>query len=73
MRGNLNRAATLTQLEIGATDSRFFRACDTVAYGTGLFSANVTSEDTSSRFHGHDERIGVESLALTTPTCGWAS
>jgi acetylornithine deacetylase/succinyl-diaminopimelate desuccinylase-like protein len=59
-------ATLLPQLEIGATDARFFRAKGTVAYGTGLFSASVTYEDMISRFHGHDERIDVESLALTT-------
>ena len=53
-------------MEIGATDSRFFRAKGTVAYGTGLFSPNVTFEDMLSRFHGHDERIDVDSLTLTT-------
>jgi acetylornithine deacetylase/succinyl-diaminopimelate desuccinylase-like protein len=56
----------LPQLDIGATDARFFRAKGTVAYGTGLFSAGVTYEDMISRFHGHDERIDVQSLALTT-------
>ena len=56
----------LPQLEIGATDARFFRAKGTVAYGTGLFSSGVTYEDMISRFHGHDERIDVESLGLTT-------
>ena len=34
-----------------------------VAAGT---SPNVTYEDMISRFHGHDERIDVESLGLTT-------
>ena len=59
-------SALLPQLEIGATDARFFRRRGTVAYGTGLFSANVTYEDMISRFHGHDERIDVESLGLST-------
>jgi acetylornithine deacetylase/succinyl-diaminopimelate desuccinylase-like protein len=59
-------ATLLPQLEIGATDARFFRRKGTVAYGTGLFSPNVTYEDMISRFHGHDERIDVESLGLTT-------
>ena len=59
-------AALLPQLEIGATDARFFRRRGTIAYGTGLFSAGVTYEDMISRFHGHDERIDVESLGLTT-------
>jgi acetylornithine deacetylase/succinyl-diaminopimelate desuccinylase-like protein len=56
----------LPQLEIGATDARFFRAKGTVAYGTGLFSAGISYEDMVSRFHGNDERIDVESLGLTT-------
>ena len=59
-------ASLLPQLEIGATDSRFFRAKGTVAYGTGLFSPDVTYEDMLSRFHGHDERIDIASLGLTT-------
>ena len=59
-------ASLLPQLEIGATDARFFRRRGTVAYGTGLFSADVTYEDMISRFHGNDERIDVESLRLTT-------
>ncbi len=59
-------AALLPQLEIGATDARFFRRRGTIANGTGLFSAGVTYEDMISRFHGHDERIDVESLGLTT-------
>ncbi len=37
-----------------------------VAYGAGLFSENCTMESFSSRFHGNDERIDIESLALTT-------
>ena len=59
-------AELLPQLEIGATDARFFRAKGAVAYGTGLFSPDVTFEDMISRFHGHDERIDVASLGLTT-------
>ena len=37
-----------------------------VAYGFGLFSRALTAEAMSGRFHGNDERIDVESLALTT-------
>jgi acetylornithine deacetylase/succinyl-diaminopimelate desuccinylase-like protein len=59
-------SSLLPQLEIGATDARFFRAKGTVAYGTGLFSAGLTYEDMVSRFHGNDERIDVDSLRLTT-------
>ena len=37
-----------------------------VAYGFGLFSRALTAEAMAGRFHGNDERIDVESLALTT-------
>lgn len=50
----------------GGTDSRFYRAKGAVAYGAGLFSQDVTYETFSSRFHGNNERIDIESLALTT-------
>jgi acetylornithine deacetylase/succinyl-diaminopimelate desuccinylase-like protein len=56
----------LPQLEIGATDARFFRSKGTIAYGTGLFSSGLSYEDMVSRFHGNDERIDVDSLRLTT-------
>ena len=59
-------AARLTELIVGATDSRFFREKGTVAYGTGLFSPGVSFSQFASRFHGHDERIDVESLGLCT-------
>jgi acetylornithine deacetylase/succinyl-diaminopimelate desuccinylase-like protein len=54
------------ELIVGATDSRFFREKGAVAYGTGLFSPGVTFEQFASRFHGHDERIDVESLGVCT-------
>ena len=50
----------------GGTDSRFYRNKGAVAYGAGLFSKNCTYESFSKRFHGNDERIDIESLALTT-------
>ncbi len=53
-------------LIVGGTDARFFRARGVVAYGAGLYSPRVTQEAFASRFHGHDERVDVESLALTT-------
>ena len=37
-----------------------------MAYGFGLFSQTLTAEVMSGRFHGNDERIDVESLALTS-------
>lgn len=58
--------ATLTpRLLVGGTDARFFRARGAVAYGFGLFSPAVTYEDLSTRFHGVDERVDVESLRLS--------
>lgn len=59
-------AELLPELIVGATDSRFFREKGTVAYGTGLFGPSVSFEQFASRFHGHDERIDVESLGLST-------
>jgi len=59
-------ASLLPELIVGATDSRFFREKGTVAYGTGLFSPGVSFAQFASRFHGHDERIDVDSLGLCT-------
>jgi acetylornithine deacetylase/succinyl-diaminopimelate desuccinylase-like protein len=60
-------AARLTpQLIVGFTDARVFRAMGSVAYGAGLFSPALGPGDFSSRFHGNDERVDVESLRLTT-------
>jgi len=51
---------------VGGTDARFYRDRGRVAYGTGLFSADFDSSAFGSRFHGHNERIDVESLGLAT-------
>ncbi len=51
---------------VGGTDARFYRDRGRVAYGAGLFSPGMTSATFGSRFHGHDERIDVDSLALAT-------
>ena len=59
-------APLMPSLIVGATDARFFRTKGAVAYGAGLFSDRVHSDDFMSRFHGNDERVDVESLALTT-------
>ncbi len=53
-------------LMVGGTDGRFFRRKGTVVYGAGLFSQAVDRAAIASRFHGHDERIDTESLALCT-------
>jgi acetylornithine deacetylase/succinyl-diaminopimelate desuccinylase-like protein len=59
-------ARLLPRMIVGFTDAPYFRARGAVAYGFGLFSRALTAEAMSSRFHGNDERIDVESLALTT-------
>ncbi|PYN71685.1 MAG: peptidase M20 family protein [Candidatus Rokuibacteriota bacterium] len=59
-------AKLLPRLIVGFTDAPYFRAHGAVAYGFGLFSRALTAEAMSGRFHGNDERVDVESLALTT-------
>jgi len=51
---------------VGGTDNRFFRRAGSVGYGFGLFSQRLTFEDYATMFHGNDERIDQESLALCT-------
>ncbi len=60
------QASLVPRMTTGGTDARFFREKGAVAYGFGLFSAEVTYEEFASRFHGHDERVDVESLRLST-------
>lgn len=47
------------------TDARFFRPKGTIAYGVSLFDRKVAFGDFLRMFHGHDERVSEESLALT--------
>lgn len=59
-------ARVVPSLVTGATDARFFRQRGVTAYGAGLLSNKVTLEEFLNRFHGHNERIDIESLDLTT-------
>jgi acetylornithine deacetylase/succinyl-diaminopimelate desuccinylase-like protein len=59
-------ARLVPRLIVGFTDAPYFRARGAVAYGFGLCSRALTAEAMSGRFHGNDERVDVESLALTT-------
>ena len=52
-------------MTVGGTDSPFFRAQGSVAYGAGIYAPGVTAEEFATRFHGHDERIDVDSLGLS--------
>ncbi len=60
------QAAVIPSIVTGGTDSRFFREAGAVAYGAGLLSSSLDVGEFNRRFHGHNERIDVESLRLTT-------
>ena len=49
-----------------ATDARFWRARGTVAYGVGLFDERMSFSEMLDLFHGHDERVSIESVERTT-------
>jgi acetylornithine deacetylase/succinyl-diaminopimelate desuccinylase-like protein len=56
----------LPWMTVGGTDAAFFRRRGVPSYGAGMYSTAVPLETFQSRYHGHDERIDVESLALST-------
>lgn len=49
-----------------ATDARFWRKRGTIAYGVGLYDDRMDFSEMLALFHGHDERVSVESLQRTT-------
>jgi acetylornithine deacetylase/succinyl-diaminopimelate desuccinylase-like protein len=59
-------ASLVPRMTAGATDLRFYREKGAVGYGFGLFSRNLSAADFAERFHGHNERVDVDSLGLTT-------
>ncbi|MFA9447178.1 M20/M25/M40 family metallo-hydrolase [Egicoccus sp. AB-alg6-2] len=59
-------AEVLPWMIVGGTDAAFFRDRGVPSYGAGLFSAKASLQEFQSRFHGHDERIDVDSLGLST-------
>ncbi|MBT5137461.1 MAG: M20/M25/M40 family metallo-hydrolase [Acidimicrobiaceae bacterium] len=59
-------ARLVPQMSVGFTDARVHRELGAISYGAGLLSPNVSQGDFSTRFHGHNERIDIESLHLTT-------
>jgi acetylornithine deacetylase/succinyl-diaminopimelate desuccinylase-like protein len=59
-------ARPVPDLVVGFTDARIYREMGAVAYGAGLFSPELDAAEMGRRFHGHDERVDVESLRLTT-------
>lgn len=48
------------------TDARFWRTRGTVAYGVGLYDDRLDFSTMLGLFHGHDERVSVESVERTT-------
>lgn len=60
------QAEVIPWLLVGGTDAAFFRDKGVTAYGAGIFSEKATLEEFQSRFHGIDERVDVDSLALQT-------
>ena len=59
-------AEVLPTMTVGGTDASFFRERGVPAYGAGLFSSRSTYQQFARRFHGHDERVDVDSLGLST-------
>jgi acetylornithine deacetylase/succinyl-diaminopimelate desuccinylase-like protein len=59
-------SALIPSMMAGATDNRFFRRAGSVGYGFGLFSQRLDYEDYATMFHGNDEKVDQESLALST-------
>ena len=66
VQGHYPGAKLLPKLIVGFTDSPYFRAHGAVSYGFSLFSRRETADVMAPRVHGNDERVDVESLALTT-------
>jgi len=58
-------SALVPFLMVGGTDNRYFRRAGSVGYGFALFSRRLSFEDYATMFHGNDERVDVESLALS--------
>jgi acetylornithine deacetylase/succinyl-diaminopimelate desuccinylase-like protein len=49
----------------GGTDAKYFRWRGVSAYGFGLHSPRIPHTEYPLMFHGHDERVDVESLRLS--------
>ena len=49
-----------------ATDARFWRKEGTICYGVGLFDNRTSFSGMLALFHGHNERVSVESVENTT-------
>ncbi|GAA4773145.1 M20/M25/M40 family metallo-hydrolase [Microbacterium gilvum] len=58
-------AELLPMLAAGGTDGRFYRARGIPAYGFGVLSDRWDYGTFRTLFHGHNERIDLDSIALT--------
>lgn len=63
LEGHRNLLPTMMNV---ATDARFWRPKGTIAYGVGRFDDRMTFSEMLALFHGHDERVSVESVRRTT-------
>jgi acetylornithine deacetylase/succinyl-diaminopimelate desuccinylase-like protein len=63
LEGHRNLIPTL--MTVG-TDGRFWRSKGSIGYGVGLFDDRMTFSEMLALFHGHDERVSVESVRRTT-------
>ncbi len=63
LEGHRNLLPTL--MTVG-TDARFWREKGSIGYGVGLFDDRMTFSEMLALFHGHDERVSLESVEKTT-------
>jgi acetylornithine deacetylase/succinyl-diaminopimelate desuccinylase-like protein len=49
-----------------STDARFLRQRGAIAYGVGLYDDRISFAEFLTLFHGHNERVSITSLELTT-------
>lgn len=65
VRNRFPRTELSPGLTVGFTDARVHRNMGAVAYGAGLLAPTLSPAEYSSRFHGNNERIDIESVGLT--------
>jgi acetylornithine deacetylase/succinyl-diaminopimelate desuccinylase-like protein len=66
-RSLIPNSTTVPFLVVGATDARYFRRKGVVSYGYGLMSEKIPFGEFSKLFHGNNERVDTDTLALMTP------
>jgi acetylornithine deacetylase/succinyl-diaminopimelate desuccinylase-like protein len=62
VREHVEDAVVTPGMTVGFTDSRVFRNRGVIAYG---FSGELSKPEYARTFHGHNERIGLDSLRLS--------